>query len=190
LSLLLRPVDLYRNGLGLDTATPGRSAGLCAGPGGVSGRSALLSRHWHWHWRRLGGLVPPGAARAFFFLVPLQRYLSDVVNITNIRNVTNITNITNINNIHYAYKTIATTAVPTSVFSSGQPVAHHVVRVPPEQLEKAEIIPHPPANPTRNALTPGKPVSPPPVRTQRLTGIIHDDIGRAQSSVGSGCKCR
>src|SRR6267143_3832617 len=111
---------------------------------------------------------PWGRESLFFPWYHYSGIYLNVVNITNIRNVTNITNITNINNIHYAYKTIATTAVPTSVFSSGQPVAHHVVRVPPEQLEKAEIIPHPPANPTRSALTPGKPVSPPPVRTQRL----------------------
>ena len=116
----------------------------------------------------LVGWFPLGPREPFFPWYHYSGIYLNVVNITNIRNVTNITNITNINNIHYAYKTIATTAVPTSVFSSGQPVAHHVVRVPPEQLEKAEIIPHPPANPTRSALTPGKPLSPPPVRIQRL----------------------
>ncbi|PYX17336.1 MAG: hypothetical protein DMG84_04140, partial [Acidobacteria bacterium] len=93
----------------------------------------------------LVGWFPLGPREPFFPWYHYSGIYLNVVNITNIRNVTNITNITNINNIHYAYKTIATTAVPTSVFSSGQPVAHHVVRVPPEQLEKAEIIPHPPA---------------------------------------------
>jgi len=173
LSLPLRPLGLCRNGLGLDTATPGRSAGLCAGPGSVSGRPAFLGRHW----RRLGWLVPLGPWDPFFPWYHYGGIYLNIVNVTNMRNVTNITNITNINNIHYAYKTIATTAVPTSVFSSGQPVAHHVVRVPPDQLEKAEIIPHPPANPTRSALTPGKPVSPPPVRTQRLVAANKNGEG-------------
>ena len=97
-------------------------------------------------------------------------YLSEV-NITNIRNVTNITNIinvTNINNVHYAYRTVAATAVPANVFSSGQRVASHVVRLAPEQLARAPVVPHPGVNPTLRAALPGRPVAPPPVRAERF----------------------
>jgi hypothetical protein len=94
------------------------------------------------------------------------------VNVTNIRNVTNINtviNINNINNIHYAYRSVATTAVPVHVFNTGQAVARQVVRLTPQQLARAQVIPHPSVNPTVRAALPGKQVSAPPVRTQNLT---------------------
>lgn len=96
------------------------------------------------------------------------------VNVTNIRNVTNITNIanisnvSNINNIHYTYKNVATTAVPVTVFTNGQHVSPHVVRLTPEQLAKAQVIPHPSVNPSRPATAPGRPVPSPPVHSARL----------------------
>ena len=114
----------------------------------------------------LAAWFPLGPGEPFF---PWYHYTADylrVVNITNIRNVTNITNITNINDIksvNYRYRTIAATAVPANVFSSGQPVAHHIVRVPPERLARAPVIPHPAVNPTVRAALPGKPVPAPPV---------------------------
>ncbi|HXO32890.1 MAG TPA: DUF6600 domain-containing protein, partial [Candidatus Acidoferrales bacterium] len=116
----------------------------------------------------LVGWFPLGPGEPFF---PWYHYGSDylrVVNITNIRNVTNITNITNINNVHYAYRTIATTAVPRNVFSNGESVARQVVRIPPDQLAKAQVVPHPSANPTARAAAPGKPVSAPPVHSRPL----------------------
>ena len=88
-------------------------------------------------------------------------YLREV-NITNIRNVTNITNVinvTNISNVHYAYRTIAATAVPASVFSGGQRVAEHAVHLTPQRLAQAQVIPHPPINPTRQAFLAGRPGS-------------------------------
>ncbi len=89
------------------------------------------------------------------------------VNITNIRNVTNIENIINvrnINNVHYAYKEIATTAVPADVFRSGQHVAERVVHLPPQQLARATVAPHPNVAPARTAALGGRPrVRPPPV---------------------------
>ena len=95
------------------------------------------------------------------------------VNITNVRNVTNITNITNVTNvtnIHYAYRDVATTAVPANVFRSGQPVANAAVHVTPQQLAKAQVIAHPGINPARTAVFAGKPaVQAPPVRTARVT---------------------
>jgi hypothetical protein len=115
----------------------------------------------------LVGWFPLGPVDPFF---PWYHYTGDylrVVNITNVRNVTNITNVlnaTDVHNIHYAYRTVATTAVPKDVFSSGQPVAHHAVKLSPQQLERAQVTPHPSVNPTPRAAIPGKPVHPPPVR--------------------------
>jgi hypothetical protein len=120
------------------------------------------------------GLVawfPLGPGEPFFPWYHHSGEYLRVVNITNIRNVTNITNITNVTNIknvHYAYRTLATTAVPSEVFRNGQPVTGHAVRVTPQQLAKAEVIPHPGVNPTPRATAPGKPVSRPSVRPQRL----------------------
>jgi hypothetical protein len=119
----------------------------------------------------LVGWFPLGPFDPFF---PWYHYGGDylrVVNITNVRNVTNITNILNvrnINNVHYTYQNIATTAVPKDVFSTGQPVHQHVVHLNPEQLSKARITPHPPVNPTRQAVLPGRPVPAPPVRAQHF----------------------
>jgi hypothetical protein len=120
----------------------------------------------------LVGWFPLGPFDPFF---PWYHYGGDylrLINITNIRNVTNINNIinvTNINNVHYAYQKVAATAVQKSVFSSGEPVAQHAVRLSPSQLARAQIMPHPAVNPTRQAALPGKPVSPPPVRAERYT---------------------
>jgi hypothetical protein len=116
----------------------------------------------------LVGWFPLGPGEPFF---PWYHYGGDylrVVNITNIRNVTNITNITNINNVHYAYRTIATTAVPRNVFSNGESVARQVVRIPPDQLAKAQVVPHPSVNPTARAAAPGRPVTAPPVQSRPL----------------------
>ena len=110
--------------------------------------------------------------------VPWYHYQGDYlrqVNITNVRNVTNITNIINVTNvrnvtnIHYAYREVATTAVPAKVFQGGQPVASAVVHVTPQQLAQAQVIAHPAINPTRAAMFAGKPTTQaPPVRTARV----------------------
>jgi hypothetical protein len=63
---------------------------------------------------------------------------------------------------------VATTAVPAHVFSSGLPVARQVVRLSPQQLEHAQVIPHPGVNPTMRAVLAGAPVRPPSVRPQSL----------------------
>src|SRR5262249_24823049 len=95
------------------------------------------------------------------------------VNITNVRNVTNITNITNVTNInvaniHYAYRDVATTAVPASVFRGGQPVASSAVHVTAQQLARAQVIAHPEISPARTAVFAGKPaIQAPPVRAVR-----------------------
>jgi hypothetical protein len=139
----------------------------------------------------LVGWFPLGPGEPYFPWYHYSgRYLNEV-NITNIRNVTNITNITNVTNIenvHYAYRTIATTAVPRDVLSSGKPVAHQMVRVSAQQLAKAEITPHPAVNPTKRAAVPGRPVPPPPVRAQHLVAanrtaqVSGSRVGNRQSA--------
>jgi len=139
----------------------------------------------------LAAWFPLGPGEPFF---PWYHYSGDylrVVNVTNIHNVTNIANITNITNItevRYKYRSVAATAVPATVFSTGQPVAHHVVHVGPEQLARAQVIPHPTVNPTVRATLPGKPVPAPPVRAERVisarnrtvTAIAGPASGRAR----------
>ena len=105
----------------------------------------------------LAAWFPLGPDEPFF---PWYHYSGDYLRVVNI---TNITNINDIKSVNYRYRTIAATAVPANVFSSGQPVAHHIVRVPPEGLARAPVIPHPAVNPTVRAALPGKPVPAPPV---------------------------
>jgi uncharacterized protein DUF6600 len=117
------------------------------------------------------GWFPLGPREPFFpWYHHSDTYVREV-NITNIRNVTNITNITNvtnINNIHYVNQSVATTAVPTEVFRSGQPVAPRAVRVAPQQAARAQVIPHPQVAPASIAAFGGKsPVKAPPVGTVR-----------------------
>jgi hypothetical protein len=93
------------------------------------------------------------------------------VNITNVRNVTNITNITNItnvNNLTYVNRNVATTAVPATVFRSGQSVASQAVHVSPEQIARAQVIAHPSFTPTPQVATGGKPVPAPQIRAPRI----------------------
>jgi hypothetical protein len=101
------------------------------------------------------------------------------INVTNVRNinVTNITNITNINNIHYRYQTVAATAVPANVFRNAEPVARNLVKVNPQQLARAQVIPHPEINPTPRALAAGNPATHPPVGTERPVIVQHAPVG-------------
>jgi hypothetical protein len=109
---------------------------------------------------------PLGPGEPFFPWYHCREDYVRMVNVTNVRNVTNIVNITNIENVHYAYRTVATTAVPAHAFSSGEPVARQAIRLTPQQLEHAQIIPHPGVNPTMRAALAGAPVRPPPVRSR------------------------
>jgi hypothetical protein len=113
------------------------------------------------------GWFPLGPRDPFF---PWYHYGGNYlrqVNITNIRNVTNINtiiNVRNVSDIHYAYRTVATTVVPTSVLQNGAPVARQIVRVTPQQLARAEVVPHPEVNPAARAFEGGKPVAAPQIR--------------------------
>ncbi len=104
------------------------------------------------------------------------------INVTNVRNIniTNITNVTNINNIHYRYQTVATTAVSANTFRSGQPVERNIVKVNPQQIARAQVIPHPQINPDRSAILAGNPTHP-PVSAQRPAIVQHAPVTTARN---------
>lgn len=107
------------------------------------------------------------------------------VNVTNIRNVTNITNIVNVhnvNNIRYVNQRMATTVVRSNVFASGAPVRTGMVRMDPQQLAQARVIPHPLVNPSGVATYGGRPVQA-PVHTQRFAAIPENQRFAANSRV-------
>ncbi len=79
----------------------------------------------------------------------------------------NVVNVTNVTNIHYVNREVAVTAVSGDVFRGGQPVARGLVHVSPEQLERAEVIPHPEVSPTSRAVFGARAVAPPPVPAAR-----------------------
>jgi hypothetical protein len=95
--------------------------------------------------------------------------VTNIRNVTNVTNITNVTNVTNVTNINYVNRGVATTAVSTTAFRGGQPVARQAVRVSAQQLSTAHVIPHPEVTPTARATAPGKVVTAPPVRNERLT---------------------
>ena len=79
-------------------------------------------------------------------------------------NVVNVTNVTNITNIRYVNREVAVTAVSGDAFRSGQPVARAMVHVAPEQLARAQVIPHPEVSPASQAVFGARTVAAPPVR--------------------------
>jgi len=128
-----------------------------------------------------------GGVAAWFPLGPGEPFFpwyhhSDVylrqINVTNVRNIniTNITNVTNINNIHYRYQTVAATAVSANAFRNAQPVLHNMVRVNPQQLTRAQVIPHPQINPTPRAILAGTNAARPPVPAQRPAIVQHPPV--------------
>ena len=121
----------------------------------------------------IGGVqawFPLGPGEPFF---PWYHYSSNylrqvnVANIRHIENITNITSITSVNGIHFVNKQAATTVVPTSIFRNGQRVDQQGVHIAPEQLARAEVIPHPETNPTARALGGGRPAANPPAIATR-----------------------
>ena len=100
------------------------------------------------------------------------------INVTNVRNinVTNITNITDVNDVHYRYQRVATTAVSANTFRTAQPVMRNVVRVNPQQLGQAQVIPHPQINPEARAISGGANATRPPVSAQRPAIVQHPPV--------------
>jgi hypothetical protein len=132
----------------------------------------------------VGGVVawfPLGPGEAFYpWYHHSDAYLRQI-NVTNVRNinVTNITNVTNINNVHYRYQTTAATAVSSNAFRNAEPVHQNLVAVKPEQMARAQVIPHPEVNPTPRAILSGnQPVHPPPVPAQRAAIVQHAPVAR------------
>jgi hypothetical protein len=107
------------------------------------------------------------------------------VNITNVRNVTNITNITNINNVHYRYRTIAATAVPATAFRTSEPIQRSMIRVSPQQLARAQIVPHLEAVPEARAIAAGAPATHPPNIRPRPLVVQHTPIGHPGQPVAN-----
>lgn len=96
------------------------------------------------------------------------------VNVTNVtvRNVTyvnNYINTRNVNDVHYTYQRTAATAVPNEVFRSSQPVSRQVVRVNPDAVAQAKVIPHPEVTPDARAVAAGAPAAHPPAQRFRPT---------------------
>ncbi|MHB8676736.1 MAG: DUF6600 domain-containing protein [Candidatus Acidiferrales bacterium] len=97
--------------------------------------------------------------------------VTNFTNITNVRNVTNVTNVnntnvTNIRNVTYVNQRRGVTAVQASAFNSGRSVAPRMVRVTPQQIARAQVIPHPTISPTQHAVV-VEPVAAPPIRIER-----------------------
>jgi hypothetical protein len=76
----------------------------------------------------------------------------------------NVVSVTNISTFHYVNREVAVTAVSSEVFRGGQRVDHGLVRVAPEQLARAQVIPHPEVTPTARAVYGARAVAAPPVR--------------------------
>lgn len=103
------------------------------------------------------------------------------INVTNVRNinVTNITNVTNINNIHYRYQSVGTTAVNANTFRNAQPVMRNQVKVNPQELANAKVIPHPQINPTPQAIAAGGRSVRAPVPAERPAIVQHPPVRTA-----------
>ena len=94
------------------------------------------------------------------------------VNVTNVRvtNIDTIINVRNVTDIHYVNRN-AVTAVSTETFRSGQPVTRGMVRVPPEQIARMQVVAHPEVTPNRTAAFGGRaPVAAPVMRSAGPTG--------------------
>ncbi len=108
------------------------------------------------------------------------------INITRIRNVTVVNNynyfinhVNNVNNVHinYANRERAFTAVNSSAFASARPVHENLVHVDPQQINRAQVIPHPMVSPTLEAKVPhpvravAVPVARPMVQVHARTAV-------------------
>jgi len=86
---------------------------------------------------------------------------------TYIRQV-NVVNLVNVTNVRYMNRGVAVTAVSGEAFRGGQPVRGAMVRVAPEQLARARVIPHPEVTPAPRAVFGSRAVAAPPVPAGRF----------------------
>lgn len=134
----------------------------------------------------------PGGVAAWFPLGPREpffpwyhygsAYLRQV-NVTNARDVVNVASVTNMGQVHFVNQRIATTVVPSGVFSSGQSVQNRLIRVNASQLAKAQIVPHPRVNPTAGSVFAGRPAVPSPVGPARFGAS--EGMGRKMLTPGA-----
>jgi hypothetical protein len=134
--IVLHPV--YAPALVAFVGGPGFAVGVGAGGFGLTAWFPLGPREPFLPWYHYG----PGYFRG--------------VNVT-------VVNITNLNNYRYMNRTAGVTAVRGEDFRAGAAVAGRIVRVSPEQLARAQVIPHPEVTPAREALFGARTVAAPPV---------------------------
>ncbi len=118
---------------------------------------------------------PTYGAQAWFPLGPAEPYHPWYhhdrdyllqVNITNIRNVTDrrrYEDPANVTTIAYRNRGLAMTAVSNRVFAAGESVARRAIRLQPQQVAAARILPHPRALPAPASAIGGTPEPRPPV---------------------------
>lgn len=127
---------------------------------------------------------PLGPGEPFFPWYHYSPMYLRQINVTNVRNmnVANITNV-NVNNIHYRYQTVATTAVSVNAFRNAEPVtARNLVRVNPQEIARAQVIPHPDVNPTPRAILAGTQSVRPPVSAQRPAIVQHPPVRATEAA--------
>ena len=71
-------------------------------------------------------------------------------------------------NFHYVNREVAFTAVSGEVFRSGQPVGRALVHAGPDQIARAQVIPHPEVSPAARAVFGARAVAAPPVPAARF----------------------
>ncbi|HEY6271325.1 MAG TPA: DUF6600 domain-containing protein [Terriglobales bacterium] len=115
------------------------------------------------------------------------------VSVRNVTYVNNYINVRNVNDIHYAYQRSAPTAVSNEVFRSSQPVARQVVRVNPDDIAGARVLPHPEVSPDARAVAAGAPATHPPAERFRPTFRERGPVtpvnapgGTSQANTGQG----
>jgi hypothetical protein len=109
---------------------------------------------------------PLGPSEPFY---PTYRYSDDylrAINAANLREVRDVNALLRerpARRDQWAYRTVALTAVPATVFVTGQPVLRHEIRLRPQQIAAARIAPRPALLPGHDLLIGGRPAPRPPV---------------------------
>lgn len=131
----------------------------------------------------LGPSVAP-SPQAWFPLGPQEpyfpsyhysdRYLREVnaTNLREVRDVDPIIRVRDVDNVRWVNREAALTAVPATVFRSGEPVNRETIRVRPEQFASVRIAPHPSVNPDPRLLEGGRPALHPPVDARRPEMVV------------------
>jgi hypothetical protein len=115
-----------------------------------------------------GFSIGVGVGVAWFPLGPREPFLPWYHYGPNYIRAFNDVHVTDMTNIHSVNREIAVTAVSGDTFRSGQLVTHALVHVAPEQLARAEVIPHPEVSPTARAVFGARAVAAPPVPAARF----------------------